>query len=104
MAGIVTGLDTKSVGKIGEILAGLSVVIAVVALIMRRPGREPVELDRLLQRNVNTAETLTENVLLEADAKAASRNERRLRAKTKWVVTAPVSLALTIVMLVAGMR
>ena len=84
MAGIVTGLDVELVGKAGVSLAGVSVVLAVVALIMRRPGRESIELDRLLHRILNTADTtLTEDVLLEADAQATARNERLLRAKTR---------------------
>ena len=104
LAGIVNGLDVKLVGKAGVSLAGATVVLAVIALIVRRPGREPVELDRLLHRIVRTADTaLTEDVLLEADVQAAARNEKRLRSKTWWVVSAAVSLALAIVMLVVGM-
>ena len=104
LAGIVNGLDVKLVGKAGVSLAGATVVLAVIALIVRRPGREPVELDRLLHRIVRTADTaLTEVVLLEADVQAAARNEKRLRSKTWWVVSAAVSLALAIVMLVVGM-
>ena len=104
LAGIVTGLDAKFAGKAGLCLAGASVVLAVIALIVRRPGREPIELDRLLHRILNTADTtLTEDVLLEADAQAADRNEKRLRDKTWWVVLSALSLAVAIVMLVAGM-
>jgi hypothetical protein len=104
LAGIVTGLDAEAVGKAGVSLAGASVVLAVVALITRRPGREPIELDRLLHRILNTGDTtLTEDVLLEADASAAARNETRLRAKTRWVVLAASSLAVAIILLVAGM-
>lgn len=84
LARIVTGLDVELVGRAGVSLAGVSVVLAVVALITRRPGREPIELDRLLHRILNIADTtLTEDVLLEADAQATARNERRLRAKTR---------------------
>ncbi len=104
LAGIVVGLDAKPVGKVGVCLAGLSVVLAVVALMTKRPGREPVELEQLLHRIVNTADTtITEDVLLEADAQAATRNEGRLRSKDLCVGWAATSLALAIVLLVTGM-
>jgi hypothetical protein len=104
LAGIVNGLDAKVVGKIGVALAGLSVVLAVVALIWRRPGREPKQLEALLSLiNVTFDTTVTEDVLLEADAKAATRNDSRLRGKTVWVVLAATSLAVAIILLVIGM-
>jgi len=104
LAGIVPGLDTKFAGRTGLCFAGVSVVLAVVALIARRPGREPVELERLLHRILNTADTtVTEDVLLETDAQAAKRNEKRLRSKTWWVVLSALSLAVAIVLLVTGM-
>ena len=103
LAGIVVGLDAQITGKLGVSFAGASVVLAVVALIMRMPGRDPVEPDLLLYRIMNTPDTvLTEDVLLEADALAAVFGEKRLKIKTTWVRSAAVSLALAIVMLVAG--
>jgi hypothetical protein len=103
LAGIVAGLDAKIVGKCGVALAGLSVVLAVVALITKRPGREPKELSALLRQMLETGDTtLTEDVLLEMDDQAAARNDARLRVKTVWVVLAAVSLALAIILLVAG--
>ncbi len=104
LAGIVVGLDGKPVGKVGVCFAGLSVVLAVVALMTKRPGREPVELEQLLHRIVNTADTtITEDVLLEADVQAAARNEGRLRSKDRCVGWAATSLALAIILLVTGM-
>jgi len=104
LAGIVIGLDEKIVGKCGESLAGLSVVFAVIALIAKRPGREPKELRLLLHEILNTSNPfLIEDVLLETDAQAATRNDMRLRVKTVWVVMAATSLALAIILLVIGM-
>jgi hypothetical protein len=94
LAGIVTGLDQKLVGKSGVALAGLSVVQAVVARIVKRPGREPKELTSLLRQILDTADTTqAEDVLLETDAQAAARNDTRLRVKSIWVFTAASTLA-----------
>ena len=104
LAGIVTGLDQKGFGKFGVAIAGLSVVLAVIALIVNRPGREPKELNALLRQILDTADTeLTEDVLLETDALAAIRNDFRLRAKSFWVIAAATSLAVAIILLVVGM-
>jgi hypothetical protein len=104
LAGIVSGLDLKIVGKCGVAMAGLSVVLAVIALIVKRPGREPKELPALLRQILESADTtLTEDVLLETDAQAASRNDSRLRVKSVWVFAAATSLAVAIILLVVGM-
>jgi hypothetical protein len=104
LAGIVSGLDQKAFGKFGVSMAGLSVVLAVIALIVKRPGREPKEVHALLRRILDTADTtLTEDVLLETDAQAAVRNDLRLRLKSIWVVAAATSLAVAIILLVVGM-
>ncbi len=104
LAGIVAGLDAKADGKFGVSLAGLSVVLAVIALIWRRPGREPKQLEGLLSLIMATLDTtVTEIVLLETDAQAARRNDSRLRGKTIWVVSAATSLAAAMILLVIGM-
>jgi hypothetical protein len=104
LAGIVIGLDEKIVGKCGESLAGLSVVFAVIALFVKRPGREPRDLRSLVHEILSTnSPSLIEDVLLETDAQAATRNDARLRVKTVWVVLAAMSLALAISLLVVGM-
>ena len=104
LAGIVTGLVQKGFGQFGVAMAGLSVVLAVIALIVNRPGREPKELHALLRQILDTENTeLTEDVLLETDALAAIRNDFRLRAKSGWVIVAATSLAVAIILLVLGM-
>jgi hypothetical protein len=104
LAGIVTGLVQKGFGQFGVAMAGLSVVLAVIALIVNRPGREPKELHALLRQILDTEDTeLTEDVLLETDALAAIRNDFRLRAKSGWVIVAATSLAVAIILLVLGM-
>ena len=56
-------------------LAGLSVVLAVVALIVKRPGREPEELTSLLRQILDTADTIqAEDVLLETAGCSAKRH------------------------------
>jgi hypothetical protein len=85
-------------------MAGLSVVLAVIALVLKRPGREPKELPVLLRRILETADiTVTEDVLLGTDAEAATRNDSRLRVKSAWVFAAATSLAVAIILLVVGM-
>lgn len=65
LAGTVTHLINRNVGRAGIAAAGLSVVLAVVGLMWRRPGREPIDLDTLLDRILHTGDvTLTEDVLL----------------------------------------
>lgn len=49
-----------------------------------------------------TACSVLRDVLLEADAQAADRNEKRLRNKTWWVGLTALTLAVAIVLLVAG--
>jgi hypothetical protein len=103
LAAIVPDLSERNLGRAGIGLAGLSVVIAVVGLLQRRPGREPVELDGLLGRILDTGDTtLTEDVLLYTDVAAAKRNDERLRAKALWILAASLSLAAGVAAIVVG--
>jgi hypothetical protein len=103
LAGIVPGLVERFLGKAGIAAAGLSVIGGVGGLIWWRPGREPRDLQELLERILNTGDiTLTEDVLLEADVQAAIRNDRRLKNKAFWVVGSAGALALAVLLLVAG--
>ena len=104
LAGVVPNLTTRVVGKLGVTTAGLSVVFAVVALVLRRPGREPRRPQELLNEILNSEDAqLTEDVLLRADVAAAERNEKRLRQKAQWVVIAAILLAAAVLLLVTGM-
>ncbi len=104
LAGIVPGLTVQSVGLAGISAAGLSAVLAVVALATRRPGREPVDIDHLLERILDTVDVgRTLDVLLFADVAAAKRNDKRLRAKGALVILAAFALALAVILIVTTM-
>lgn len=104
LAGVVPHLTTKNLGRLGVAGAGLSVVLAVVALILRRPGREPRQPQELLAEILASDDAqLTEDVLLRADVAAAERNDARLRHKAQWVVGAASTLAASVLLLVTGM-
>ena len=104
LAGIVPGLTVQSVGLAGISAAGLSAVLAVVALATRRPGREPVDIDHPLERILDTVDVgRTLDVLLFADVAAAKRNDKRLRAKGALVILAAFALALAVILIVTTM-
>lgn len=104
LAGIVPKLTSQSVGLAGISAAGLSAVLAVIALTTRRPGREPVDIDSLVKRILDTEDvSLTLEVLLIADAVAAKRNDQRLRVKGALVTLAASALALAVILIVATM-
>lgn len=104
LAGIVPTLTNHPVGLAGIASAGLSAVLAVVALATRRPGREPVDIGALVDEIVGTDDvTLTEDVLLYTDVAAARRNDGRLRRRGVLVLLAAFSLAVAVVLLVATM-
>jgi hypothetical protein len=101
LAGIVTHLTQPQVGLAGIAAAGASVTLAVMGLMWWRPGREPTDPARLLDRILHTGDvTLTEDVLLYADVAAALRNDLRLRHKTWWTVSSALLLAGGIVLIV----
>jgi hypothetical protein len=101
LAAVVPNLTQRNVGLAGIALAALSVVLAVYGLLTRRPGREPVELDLLLDRILGTGDvTLTEDVLLRADVEAAKRNDLRLKVKSRWITGAASTLAAGVVVIV----
>jgi hypothetical protein len=103
LASVVPHLLHRSLGLAGISVAGCSVVLAVVGLLTRRPGREPVELDLLLNRILGTADvTLTEDVLLRADVDATKRNDVRLTTKSRWITSAAIALASGVVVIVAA--
>lgn len=103
LAGIAPRITGHRVGLAGTAAAGLSAVLAVVALATRRPGREPVDIDLLVSRILDTKDvSLTEDVLLYADAAAAQRNDRRLRTKGALVILAASALAGAVALIVAA--
>lgn len=104
LAGIVPKLTGHSVGLAGISAAGLSAVLAVIALTTRRPGREPVDVELLVNRIIGTQDvSLTMDVLLVTDAAAARRNDKRLRVKGALVTLAASALALAVILIVATM-
>jgi hypothetical protein len=103
LAAVVPHLTQRNIGLAGIAAAALSVVLAVLGLLTRRPGREPVELDFLLDRILGTEDvTLTEDVLLRADVDAAKRNDRRLKVKSRWITAAASTLATGVVVIVVA--
>ena len=102
LAGLVSSLAAHDIGRAGIAAAGFSVVLAVGGLITRRPGREPIDPDALLDRILHTGDvTLTEDVLLYMDVAAARRNEWRLRWKARWTFGAAIALAGAVCLIVA---
>jgi hypothetical protein len=94
LAGVVPKPSHYKLGLAGISAAGLSVVLAKVGLLMSHPGREPVQLDSLLDRILHTGDTTpTEGVLLYADVAAAKRNDRRLKVKGFSVTLSAMSFA-----------
>jgi hypothetical protein len=72
LAGLDPGLGRHDVGLAGAAAPGVSVVLAVIGLMTRRPGREPIGLPALLDRILHTPDVaLTEDVLLNMDVAAA---------------------------------
>ena len=101
LAGTIASLTVHNVGLAGIAAAGLSVVLAIVGLLSRRPGREPVQAEFLLTRILETGDvTLTEDVLLYADAAAATRNDGRLRWKGWWTACSAIALAGAVILIV----
>ena len=103
LAGLVPSLTRHQVGLAGVAAAGISVVAAVVGLMVRRPGRDPVEPGPLLEHILHTDDVaLIEEVLLYADVAAATRNDGRLRAKSRWTMTAAGALAAAMILIVVA--
>ena len=76
-------------------------VLAVIGLMVRRPGREPVDLDVLLDRILHTDDvSQTEDVLLYADVETAKRNDSRLKTKAAWTAAAASALTATVAVIV----
>lgn len=101
LAAIVPKLTGNGWGVSGISLAGLSVVIAVVGLLVRRPGREPKDPEGLVRQIIATEDaSLTEDVLLYFDVGAAGRNERRLKWKGVFAISATTSIAAGVVLIV----
>jgi hypothetical protein len=110
LAGVITTLaGTSSTlphhvpGQLGMTAAGAAAVLAVTVLLVRRPGRQPVDLEHFVDQILRRSEVeLTEDVLLTVDLGAASRNEGRLRAKGVLIVLSALALAVAVIALVAG--
>jgi len=110
LAGVITTLAGTSAilphrlgGQIGLAGAGLSAVLAVAVLLIKRPGRQPVGLKEFVDRILTTGDVeLTEDVLLTVDLAAATRNDLRLRWKGVLIVLSALALAVAVLALVAG--
>jgi hypothetical protein len=103
LAGLVASLALHDLGLAGVAGAGSSVIFAVIGLMVRRPGREPIDLDGLVYRMLHTDDVaLTEDVLLYADLEAIKQNDRRLRLKARWTMAAAVTLAAAVGTIVAA--
>lgn len=103
LAGLLPSLTRHDLGRAGMAAAGLTVGLAVVGLLWRRPGREPVDGDLLLYRILHTSDLTTiEDGLLYSDVAAAKRNDRYLKGKGRWVFSAALSLAGAVALIVAS--
>ncbi|HLN15611.1 MAG TPA: hypothetical protein VK277_02550 [Acidimicrobiales bacterium] len=110
LAGVMTTIGTTSsmlperfLGRVGLCGAGVSAVLAVAVLLIRRPGRQPVDLKGAVDHILATSKVESiEDTLLTTDLGAAGRNDRRLRAKGILIVLSSLALAVAVVSLVAG--
>lgn len=103
LAGTSTILPHRLGGQVGLIGAGLSAVLAVAVLLVKRPGRQPVGLKGFVDRILTTGDVeLAEDALLTVDLTAATSNNLRLQWKGVLVVLSALALAVAVLALVAG--